>query len=235
VKSLQEVEDEEVVRRRLLQVKELQKLRSRSKGVNAGVHADLNLPPTDPLLEEKSSRLDSNFTTQNDAPEVNHYQEKYVEEMMKKRAIEGTEETDQEKEKKKEAPPPPFPGSDADLYTTPDHLKPQVKQTTGETTNWLTGIVEVQLPVEYKLKNIEETERAKRELLNNQAQPVTRSTFGEANLYGSSFGSIRYQTDKETKRAASSSSSSSSSSAISGNERATDDIVMERFKKRFRK
>ena len=31
---------------------------------------------------------------------------------------------------------------------------------------WATGIVEVALPVEYKMKNIEETEAAKRQLLH---------------------------------------------------------------------
>lgn len=33
----------------------------------------------------------------------------------------------------------------------------------------MTGIVEVQLPIEYKIKNIEETEKAKREMLQNNA------------------------------------------------------------------
>lgn len=31
---------------------------------------------------------------------------------------------------------------------------------------WATGIVEVALPVEYKMRNIEETEAAKRQLLH---------------------------------------------------------------------
>jgi len=216
-------DDAETVRLKLLQTKELQKLRERSKGVNAGVGSDLNLPPAT-IQEEKSSSLDSNFTSQNDKPEVNHYQEKYVEEMMKKRESSTTAENEgsQTTENSNKTP---FPGSDADLYTTPDHLKTEVKRPTTDTANWLTGIVEVQLPVEYKLKNIEETEKAKRDLLN-QVQPSPRNTFGEANLYGPSFASIRYQTDRQPKR---------NNTTAAGNERATDDIVMERFKKRFRK
>lgn len=41
-----EKDDAEVVRLRLLRTKELQKLRERSKGVNAGVAAELNAPPS---------------------------------------------------------------------------------------------------------------------------------------------------------------------------------------------
>jgi hypothetical protein len=42
-----------------------------------------------------------------------------------------------------------------------------MKKTEGEETadRWLTGIVEVQLPADYKIKNIEATERAKAKML----------------------------------------------------------------------
>lgn len=53
-----------------------------------------------------------------------------------------------------------------DLYAIPDHLK--VADRTEEykdQMNWVTGLVEVELPMENKLKNIEATERAKRQLL----------------------------------------------------------------------
>jgi len=51
------------------------------------------------------------------------------------------------------------------LWDTPDELR--VKKTEGEETadRWLTGIVEVQLPADYKIKNIEATERAKAKML----------------------------------------------------------------------
>ena len=47
----------------------------------------------------------------------------------------------------------------------PDELR--MKKTEGEETadRWLTGIVEVQLPADYKIKNIEATERAKAKML----------------------------------------------------------------------
>jgi len=198
---------------KLLQTKELQKLRGRSKGVNAGVGIELNLPPS--ITQEAPQRsLNSNFTTQQDKPEINQHLEKYIEEKMKNKEP-SADGTNTEKDKL---------ASSDDLYTTPDHLKGPEPKANSDTTNWLTGIVEVQLPMEYKLKNIEETEKAKRELLQHE-QPVSRPTFGEANLYGSSFANIRYQTERQTKRM---------ETAV-GSERATDDIVMDRFKKRFRK
>ena len=40
---------------------------------------------------------------------------------------------------------------------------------------WATGIVEVALPVEYKMKNIEETEAAKRRLLHASRSPIKLS------------------------------------------------------------
>ncbi|EPS62120.1 hypothetical protein M569_12673, partial [Genlisea aurea] len=50
-----------------------------------------------------------------------------------------------------------------ELYRIPEHLKVKRKRGSGEsTTQWTTGIAEIQLPIEYKLRNIEETEAAKK-------------------------------------------------------------------------
>ncbi|CAD6211320.1 unnamed protein product [Miscanthus lutarioriparius] len=51
-----------------------------------------------------------------------------------------------------------------ELYTVPDHLKVKKKNSEESSTQWTTGIAEVQLPIEYKLRNIEETEAAKKVL-----------------------------------------------------------------------
>ena len=55
-----------------------------------------------------------------------------------------------------------------ELWETPDALA--VRKVQGEETadRWLTGIVEVQLPTDFQLKSIEETEAAKRKMLDNQ-------------------------------------------------------------------
>ena len=46
-------------------------------------------------------------------------------------------------------------------------MKPAAEEG-GGTDQWMTGIVEVQLPVEYRLANIEATEAAKAKLLDKQ-------------------------------------------------------------------
>eukprot|EP00249_Psilotum_nudum_P014434 c24822_g1_i1 orf=54-1064(+) len=51
-----------------------------------------------------------------------------------------------------------------DLYVIPEHLKVRRRNSEESSTQWTTGIAEVQLPIEYKLKNIEETEAAKKQL-----------------------------------------------------------------------
>lgn len=54
------------------------------------------------------------------------------------------------------------------LWETPDELS--VRKVEGEETadRWLTGIVEVQLPMEYKVRNVEDTEKAKQKMLEKQ-------------------------------------------------------------------
>lgn len=47
---------------------------------------------------------------------------------------------------------------------------------------WATGIVEVALPVEYKMKNIEETEAAKRRLLHASRSAVYGSCHMSVNV-----------------------------------------------------
>ncbi|KAI3449314.1 hypothetical protein Pfo_005979 [Paulownia fortunei] len=49
-----------------------------------------------------------------------------------------------------------------ELYKIPEHLKVKRRSSEENSTQWTTGIAEVQLPIEYKLRNIEETEAAKK-------------------------------------------------------------------------
>jgi hypothetical protein len=84
------------------------------------------------------------------------FREKYVAEQLAKRtgksaeAAEGSQPRDPED----------------DLYSVPGDLKgPNTVQ--HDVSAWMTGIVEVPLPVEYKLRNIEETELAKKRMLES--------------------------------------------------------------------
>ncbi|XP_047324880.1 protein COP1 SUPPRESSOR 2 [Impatiens glandulifera] len=49
-----------------------------------------------------------------------------------------------------------------ELYKIPDHLKVKKRNSEESSTQWTTGIAEIQLPIEFKLRNIEETEAAKK-------------------------------------------------------------------------
>ncbi|XP_078436230.1 integrator complex subunit-like protein isoform X2 [Wolffia australiana] len=61
-----------------------------------------------------------------------------------------------------------------ELYAVPDHLKLKRKNPEESSTQWTTGIAEVQLPIEYKLRNIEETEAAKK-LLQEKTLMASRA------------------------------------------------------------
>ena len=72
----------------------------------------------------------------------------------------------------------------ASLYETPEDLRaatapPGAEGDEDGADRWLTGIVEVQLPVEFKLRNIEETERAKAALLEAQRARAAAAARGE--------------------------------------------------------
>ncbi|KAI4383183.1 hypothetical protein MLD38_009052 [Melastoma candidum] len=77
---------------------------------------------------------------------------KYVEHELAKKRGRNNEEADQVENEIKRV--------EDELYRVPEHLK---KRSSEEgSTQWTTGIAEIPLPIEYKLKNIEETEAAKK-------------------------------------------------------------------------
>mmetsp|Transcript_40812 Transcript_40812/g.128567 ORF Transcript_40812/g.128567 Transcript_40812/m.128567 type:complete len:188 (-) Transcript_40812:128-691(-) len=66
-----------------------------------------------------------------------------------------------------------------ELYVIPEEyrVKSKTRQLGDAAETWLTGIVEVELPLEEKLKNIEETEKAKKKILEERINGVRQSTF----------------------------------------------------------
>ena len=91
----------------------------------------------------------------------------YIDEKLSKKEAQGGREDNK-----------PMTAED-ELYLIPDHLKldnPQENQENGADT-WLTGIVEVELPLDEKLRNIEETERAKRKILEDRRRGVLGAGF----------------------------------------------------------
>ncbi|XP_019168508.1 PREDICTED: uncharacterized protein C9orf78 homolog [Ipomoea nil] len=62
-----------------------------------------------------------------------------------------------------------------ELYQIPEHLKVKRRNSEESSTQWTTGIAEIQLPIEYKLKNIEETEAAKKLLQEKRFMGRTKT------------------------------------------------------------
>ena len=97
----------------------------------------------------------------------------YVEaELAKRRQASGGEPSGVA-ETAEDAPKPP---PSAELWETPAALAAAPRDDEESADRYLTGIVEVQLPAEVKFRNIEETERAKAELLKKQRRRDFRGT-----------------------------------------------------------
>lgn len=135
-----------------------------------------------------------------------------------------------------------------ELYKIPEHLKVKKRNSEESSTQWTTGIAEVQLPIEFKLKNIEETEAAKKLL---QEKRLTGKTKSEVNIpasYSADFfqrgrdyaEKLRREHPELYKDGGSEDHNVRSRPADSGNDAAgsrqaaTDQFMLERFRKRER-
>lgn len=104
------------------------------------------------------------------------------------------------------------------LYEIPDELQvPDGQEAAADKMSWVAGLAEVPLGMEYKLANIEATEKAKREFLHGNSEKgivlepdvVTRKAFGSRFLHFND--------------------------RMADSKSATDDAVLERFRKRMRR
>ncbi|SOV19856.1 conserved protein, unknown function [Plasmodium sp. gorilla clade G2] len=151
-------------------LKVLQQMRMKKKGISTD-----NLNYETKVIEKHDNEkklLDKHFTKNITEKEI---EEAHIESFIKENMTEFYEELnnkrkqqkDQDQEtKKKQA----NNNNDLinDLYKLSDHLK--IKSTfedTSEKLNCITGITEVPIPLEVKMKNIEETEKYKRQILKN--------------------------------------------------------------------
>lgn len=152
-------EDEDERRLTLEEIKFQQKQRERKSGVAAG---EL-IPPVGGLMKPQEKVdgegkkeelvLQDTFAQETAVTVEDPNMLKYVEqELAKNRGRDSGIKTEENK-----------PAED-DLYVIPEHLKVRRRNGEESSTQWTTGIAEVQLPIEFKLKNIEETEAAKKEL-----------------------------------------------------------------------
>ncbi|KAL8459744.1 hypothetical protein ACS0TY_036177 [Phlomoides rotata] len=136
-----------------------------------------------------------------------------------------------------------------ELYKIPEHLKVKKRSAEENSTQWTTGIAEIQLPIEYKLRNIEETEAAKKILQEKRVVGRTRSDSSIPSSFSADFSQrgkdyaekLRkehpqqykdkgtHDTGLESRHPA-----DSVTDAASRRQAATDEFMLERFRKRER-
>eukprot|EP00742_Colponemidia_sp_Colp-10_P005130 GILJ01005479.1.p1 GENE.GILJ01005479.1~~GILJ01005479.1.p1 ORF type:complete len:257 (+),score=49.19 GILJ01005479.1:39-773(+) len=193
------------VRSKIEEAREIQKLRQRHSGVNVAekVVEEETVVEVEEQPEEPNILSAKQFTQQKGQVETTDKNlEKWLAERLQKK--------DKDTESSPAAAVPARP--EDELYKVPAHLQAKTRtEQESETTNWLTGLVEVALPIEYKLKNIEDTERAKRAAMLNGSDESQnmRST-------GHHHGKRKEKHDRHKDAVA------------------TDTQVLERFKKRMR-
>jgi len=181
----------------------------------------------------------NNFTQQTNVLDVDKHMMAYIEENMKLRR--GNED----QEKANDGPPDPY----AELFSIPDKYKvkqERKEQDEGSVTNslaMLTAIPEVDLGMDTRLKNIEETEKAKR-TLTEERKDRKRKTDDEEHLAAARFyrPNLKMKSDadiiRDAKLEAMGMLPEEHEHRRPHHERtqmATDELVMERFKKRMRK
>ncbi|CAO3633005.1 unnamed protein product [Cunninghamella blakesleeana] len=157
----------------------------------------------------KKVRLDT-FTSQTNKLDVDKHMMNYIEsEIRKKRGEDYVPENEDEKEDEKEGLKDIY----EELYHLPDRLKfatEAVKEgNVQHSTQMLTAIPEVDLGISAQLRNIEETERAKRKLMESKEKKVNA---------GVHIPNHRFEHGRRDRR-----------------QWATDGVVEDRFKKRMRK
>lgn len=137
-----------------------------------------------------------------------------------------------------------------DLYVIPEHLKVRRRNSEESSTQWTTGIAEVQLPIEFKLKNIEETEAAKKQLQDKRpfvgrgrvqsSIPASYSAdyFQRGREYAEKLrvDHPELYRDRDVQDSGRVQGGNAAEGGNMGNRRqaATDEIMLERFRKRER-
>ncbi|PPR93393.1 hypothetical protein GOBAR_AA27277 [Gossypium barbadense] len=134
-----------------------------------------------------------------------------------------------------------------ELYKIPEHLKVKKRNSEESSTQWTTGIAEVQLPIEYKLRNIEETEAAKKLLQEKRLMGRAKSEVSIPSSYSADYfqrgrdyaEKLRRHPELYKDRGsqddnAGSKPTDASNDAAGSRQAATDQFMLERFRKRER-
>ncbi|XP_015598460.1 telomere length and silencing protein 1 homolog [Cephus cinctus] len=264
-------ENEDVsVRNKVEEMKILQKLRQRPHGVNiVGLALGENVAPdvmnSDPFNVKKGgmvnmAALKNNKLKQDDAydtgigtqfnAETNKRDEdeemvKYIEEQLSKRKNKSNEENEHNTSGDKGTYCSP---EEAALQAVPEHLRQSSAHRSEEmlSNQMLSGIPEVDLGIDAKIRNIEATEEAKLKLLwdrhrkkdgPSQFVPTNMAVnFVQHNRFNIEDADVQKgKQDLEERKKAASLNENVKGKRKDNGEKATDDYHYERFKKQFRR
>lgn len=166
---------------------------------------------------------------------------RYVEQELAKKKGKNMDAADRVENEVKQA--------EDELYNIPEHLKVKRRNSEESSTQWTTGIAEIQLPIEYKLKNIEETEAAKKLLQEKRLSGRSKTESSIPASYSADYfqrgrdyaEKLRREhpelyKDRSTKDTGVESKPSDSHNPDGAVRRqaATDEFMLERFRKRER-
>lgn len=165
---------------------------------------------------------------------------RYVEQELAKRRGKNIDEANQVENEIKHA--------EDELYKIPEHLKVKRRNSEESSTQWTTGIAEIQLPIEYKLRNIEETEAAKKLLQEKRLMGRTKTDSSIPSSYSADYfqrgkdyaEKLRrehpelYKDRGANKKGLEPRPNDSNPEAAGRRQAATDEFMLERFRKRER-
>ncbi|KAJ7098778.1 hepatocellular carcinoma-associated antigen 59-domain-containing protein [Mycena belliarum] len=219
--------------------------REEEEAEQGGLRKAAPIPEDEEDDEERDARArrvvrNNNFTLQTNALDVDKHMMAYIEENLKVRGRPRDED---------EANTGPIDPQEA-LYRIADRWKVEKQKPTpddGSVTNsmtMLTAIPEVDLGMDTRLKNIEDTEKAKRVVAEGRQEPRKKTNTDEEHLAASRFyrPNLKTKSDADILRDAKLEAmgmpvqeDQPRRTHHEGAQMATDELVMERFKKRMRK
>lgn len=127
---------------------------------------------------------------------------------------------------------------EAALFSIPEHLRISSTQRSEEmlSNQMLSGIPEVDLGIDAKIKNIEATEEAKQKLLQEQKnRKDAPSHFVPNNMAVNYVQHNRFNVDDSRKRRAQEARPNQKPPNFEHKKKATDDFHYDKFRKQFRK
>eukprot|EP00398_MALV-I-01_sp_L67-1_P000421 gene421-586_t len=212
VASDDEADQEEDAAERISAIVDIQKSRRRNPGVG-------NMPEIEEVEEEEEEEtfglLDKKFGGDGEGYQEGDKRDPHLEAYIQANLNPGGSKSPEPEEQIQEMT------EEQKLYAMPDHLKPhqdRVKEVS-EKMGWATGLAEVPISADQKIKNIEDTEEAKARHLTELAKKKKQiETEGQDPKFARAFG---HRFKKYTTPAA---------EAVAG---ATDERVLAQYKKRF--